>query len=113
MLTNEERRDRACELIATAFGRVMEPHPELGSERSVVQPAFEKAIEDHPGAAAEEAIYRPPTPPPSNIAFASIEQPAASNGYDRIAQRPRVFVLPRSPSRRYRHSPRVRSSWSN
>ena len=33
----------------------MEPHPELGSERSVVQPAFEKAIEDHPGAAAEEA----------------------------------------------------------
>jgi hypothetical protein len=91
----------------------MEPPPELGSERSVVQLAFEKAIEDHPGAAADEAIYRPPTPPPSNIAPASVEQPAALNGYDRIAQRPRVFALPRSPSRRYRQSPRVRSSWSN
>jgi hypothetical protein len=105
-LTNEERKERARELLAIAFGRVIEGHPELGSER----------FEDHPEPASEETKCGPPTPS-SSIAPATIEQPiaapAASNGHDRVERRPRVFAPPVSRPARYRPPPRVHNSWSN
>jgi hypothetical protein len=103
-LRNEERRERERAKIAEIFGRVFELHPELDSKRSLVHPAAAKVIEHHPDLAGEETKYAPPAPS-SSIAPASVEQPAtapaASNGCDRVEQRPRVFALSSSPRARY------------
>ena len=76
VISNEERREQMRALVAKAFAQVVEDHPELAPEEA-------------------KCLSRAPA---SSGASGSIEQPAvkpaASNGHDRVEQRPRVFARP-------------------